>query len=545
MEEQLFNHIKNNNISVDIITAGQAAYGQYIHPERGPKSEPFFILKPHDEIALQQIILALNQFKISVVIFAGNTGLVSAQCAKNQAVLDLNFLDNLNSISFADKLFEFSKLPQSFSNAKKAEIWQDEFYKFVKENNYSTADFKNAAVQAQAGCSVGSINFVLEPAQIEIPIDTGAVYFGAGMSVGAGAANASHGTYGLMHGKMSDLVLEANSINGNGTLRQEVFDSNKKITIPEDKTIINSARAQYGDSALGTQGTFAVITNLKIKTTQKPIQQHLFYILCDDISQINSLRKLLHKNYPQNLRQFEIMSNFATEIVKNYEPDNFINPFNFGKSYNSKYIIMAEFITSELASKLGEIVFEFLTAQAKLPEDKIAYAAIDGENIIGDFEKFRKMRHAISGASTKYANSLGGANNHRITPDLSVPLNNLEAYIKQLEESFTQQNCEVNIFGHIGIGSLHVHIYSKTPLDKTNASGQTLKHDLTELAYKITNQHNGSCWSEHGIGTANAKLYTKYTQTEFVTEWLEYKRKHDPNNILNPLSNNFAELMQN
>jgi FAD/FMN-containing dehydrogenase len=544
--QQLFKYLEQEKIGVKIITPESPAYQYYTNPERGEKSEPSFILKPFDEAELQKVILALNKFKVSAVIFAGNTGLVSAQCAKNQALIDLNFLDNLTKIIFSDgRFFEFCKNPQEFSNAKKAQIWQDEFYNFIKNNNLTKKDFIGATIDCQAGCSVGTINFVLSVANIELPIDTGAVYFGAGMSAGGGAANASHGTYGLLHGKQSDLVLELNAINGDGSLRNEVFDANKPITIYEDKTIINSAKAQYGDSALATQGTFAVITNLKFKTALIPNQQHYFLVQIDSIKQANELRKNLHKQFPNNLRQFEIMSQFATELVRKFEPDNFINPFDNNQKYSSNYILMIEGISADFISTEGEdigiLFFEYLTKNLAIDSEKIAYAGINGDNTIGNLDAFKKLRHSISGASTKYANQLGkhsgGANFHRITPDISTPLNNISAFVDELQRFLEANNFELNIFGHIGIGSLHIHIYApqNMPLDK-NA-----KLQLTEKVFEITKKYNGSCWSEHGIGTANAKLYEKFTQKDFVDEWLGYKKKYDPNNILNPNSNDFAK----
>jgi FAD/FMN-containing dehydrogenase len=528
--KSLTDFLKIHNFNIELITPEHPSFDSYKNTERGLKSNPLIVFKPVDELALQQLIHALNQFKVSAVIFAGNTGLVSAQTAQEQAVIDLNYLNNLTKLSLKDK---------PYSHAKKADIWQQEMRYFINKHNLSIDDFIGATIECQGAVPVGSINYVLEPAGIEVPIDTGAVTMGGGMSAGAGVANASHGTFGLMHGKLSDLALQVRAINGNGSYRIDANHEGRKIPLFEDKVNINSARAQYGESAMGTQGTFCIITNLKFKTFPIPVQRHLFLIELDNIEQVNILRRHLHSKFPKNLRAYEIMNKFSTELVRKFESENYLNPFKSDKSpISSEYLILAEFVSADNDEKLVEPAFSEIQTVLGLGDDKVAYAGFDADNVTGAPDAFYELRHSISDASTKYARSLGQGEdnpsyNHRITPDVSAPLIRLEEYISTLKAKLEPLGYELAIFGHVGIGSLHLHIFS---------AQQVNRQTLTEYVFEITDDVEGSCWSEHGIGTANAALYEKYTPKELVQEWFTYKQKNDSNNILNPNSNNFAEM---
>lgn len=531
--EQLKNFLKNNKPDFKIIYPEDAAYGNYTNPERGEKSFPSLIFRPENTEQLQKIVKILNEYKFGAVIFAGNTGLVSAQRAQGEAVIDMNMLDNVTSITLKNgEVYNFSKPKES--PFKKAEIWKDELAIWKNSKEFANNDFYDAIIECEAGASVGTINSILEPLGIEVPIDTGAMWIGGGMSAGAAAANASHGTFGLLYGKASDLVVETESINGDGSLRTDKGQAGVKPTVLDGEVIINSARAQYGDSAIGTQGTFALITKLKFITKRIPVSRHYFLVQVDNLAEVANIRKALRMNFTNKVLQFEIMNHFSLELVRKFEPENYVNPFydDEGKPMDSKtpipskYVLMFQIIAFEDEDFYSYGAYDLLTQEIKFSENKIAYAGGNGD----DPEGFIKLRHSISGASSKYAASLGGAATHRITPDVSVPVYEIENYIKEVIKVAEDHNCEAAIFGHIGIGSFHVHVFGDI---------KNKKDEVLEMIYQITTKHNGSCWSEHGVGTVNAHFYKKYTPQKYMNEWLSYKKKYDPNNILSPQSNGF------
>ncbi|MDX1949005.1 MAG: FAD-binding oxidoreductase, partial [Rickettsiales bacterium] len=460
-------------------------------------------------------------------------------------VLDMNNFDRLISINLQNcETLNFSALNDIKLPIKKAEIWRGELENFIKNKNFSQKDFENASVECEAGIALGTINYVLEVAEIEIPVDTGAVWVGGGMSAGAAVANASHGTYGLLYGKASDLVLEVNSINGNGEFLCEKREVKPK-NFNENEAMINSAKAQYGESAIGTQGTFAVIYQLKFATKKLPKFRHYFLLKLDGISNLYKIRQVLRNNFARNLLQFEIMDNLSLKIIKNFEAENFVNPFfdETGKPFSSeaeidsKFLLMLQIIGDENDDYIGFAAYDFLNKNLGFSENNIAYSGSDSNE---SGEEFAKMRHSISGASTKYANSFGKANLNRVSLDLAVPIKHLEAFVNEIYSKINSQNLEGAVFGHIGIGAIHLHIFNKEK--EINPSW---KQEITEEIFSITKKYNGSCWSEHGIGTANASLYKKFTQEEYYQEWLSYKKKHDPNNILSPRNNGFDKELYN
>ncbi len=529
--EQLKNYLSANQLGFQIVYPENPAYENYTNPERGEKSVPSLIFIPDKIEHVQAILKLLNEYKFATVIFAGNTGLVSAQRAEGEAVIDMNLLDNIISLTLKNsEVFHFSKPNES--PLKKAYIWRDELVAWKNSKGFSNKDFFDAEIECEAGASFGTLNYILAPHEIEVPVDTGAIWVGGGMSAGAAVANASHGTYGMLHGKASDLVVEVEAINGDGSPRTDKGVAGVKPVVLDGEVALNSARPQYGDSAIGTQGVFAIITKIKFVTKRLPKSRHYFLVQLDDINIVNKLRKMLRMNFTNKVLQFEIMNQFSLELVRKFEPENYINPFydDAGKPMDgkapisSKYVLMFQIIAFEDEDFYSYGAYDLLTLEAKISENKIAYAGGNGD----DPEGFIRLRHSISSASNKYAASLGGSVEHRITPDVSVPVAEIEKFTQEVLKSVEDNNCEIALFGHTGIGSFHVHIFNIK--DKKPET----KEQLTGMIYQITTKHNGSCWSEHGVGTANAAMFKKYTPQKYIDEWVAYKKKYDPNNILSP-----------
>ncbi|HCR86317.1 MAG TPA: hypothetical protein DIV86_06525, partial [Alphaproteobacteria bacterium] len=79
----LKNIILNKISGIKTIYPDSVAFEKYIHIERGEAANPLVAFIPETSDELQKIILSLNEIKLGAVIFAGNTGLVSAQRAEN------------------------------------------------------------------------------------------------------------------------------------------------------------------------------------------------------------------------------------------------------------------------------------------------------------------------------------------------------------------------------------------------------------------------------------------------------------------------------
>ncbi|MDX1948881.1 MAG: hypothetical protein SFT90_00070, partial [Rickettsiales bacterium] len=120
------------NPSLKVISAEENSIEKYINIERGESAKPLFATIPSNKDELQSAIKILNQLKISAVIFAGNTGLVSSQRALNEAVLDMNNFDRLISINLQNcETLNFSALNDIKLPIKKAEIWRGELENFI------------------------------------------------------------------------------------------------------------------------------------------------------------------------------------------------------------------------------------------------------------------------------------------------------------------------------------------------------------------------------------------------------------------------------
>lgn len=532
--EDLIQHLNDHLYDFPVLLPGDKALEKYIHLERGGNGSPTLAFLPSSTMHIRQIFMLLNDFKHNAVIFSGNTGLVSAQRANHNAVIDLTQLSQLHALwSDGHIIHRFDELTASLSHEKKAIHWQKELSDHVEALRH----YSDISIECDAGVPLGSLNFILEPLEIEIPLDTGAVWMGGGMSIGGGLANATHGGYGLLHGTLCDLALEVESIQGDGEERRETRPLPDEPAHHPERCTINSAIAQYGDSALGTQGTFALITRARLRTTPIPKGRYLFLIKHTDITHIHQMRTLLSQQFAPHFRQCELMDRHTLHCLKTHMPDHYHNPFTDDggqpldptSEIDSAYTTLIEMVSPYADDDLGERIFTLLTQDLPIAPHHIAYASHQHN----DPERLMAIRHAVSEASTRYARQYGNPAEHRLTPDLCVPTIHIDAFESQLRQTIKSLGLELMLFGHIGIGAFHAHIFSKETITSPK------KWEILREIYSITRQYHGSCWSEHGIGTANAALYHEFTDEQDVNIWRDLIQRYDPNNILQPEANHF------
>lgn len=543
---------------IETLIPNPETHSEYFEVKRAPRGNPLFVAFPESHEQIQKTIEIIGKFKQGIVVKAGNTAFDASQVADNEIVLDVKYFDNLNAIKLKNgDEFKFSQPEKKMLKDQKADVWEAELKAWMDEKQYTKKDFADATVDAQSGLSVGSLNHVLRVAGLEFPIDTGAVSKGAGMTIGAAGAKASHGTYGLLHGTGSNLVKGGDSVRGNGTEWQFENPPLTDRVIDRDKTAIDSAVAQFGHSPLATHGMLSVITDMQLYTTQIPEQRHLIMLKIDDPEQVNSLVETLWaKGLKQNLRQYELMDKESLDMVKHYHKDGYINPF--GKKEDpigSEYVLMAEFISHDINEPLIEKVVEIFETDHDIQKLGIntgdfAYSGereeggrINTEG--GKRELFTKLRHSITGSSDGYAGTLGGTDiEHRITPDVSVPLNELNSFIKDIKELSEKRGLKHIKFGHIGIGAFHLHIFSEENLTEKESNGLTRGQNLLKEVFDIVKKHRGSCWSEHGVGPKGGALWEEYTSRDQVDMLIAMKLENDPNCVLSPRSNNMKKHIE-
>jgi FAD/FMN-containing dehydrogenase/Fe-S oxidoreductase len=114
--------------------------------------------------------------------------------------------------------------------------------------------------------------------------------------------------------------------------------------------------------------------------------------------------------------------------------------------------------------------------------------------------------------------------------DLSVPVEHLGEFVREMERIFTSHNTTGDFYAHASAGCLHL----RPLLDIKSSQGITLMRMIAEEAVKLTLRLGGAVSGEHGDGLARSEwLETAYGH-ELFDAFKLLKNTADPKGILNP-----------
>lgn len=116
-----------------------------------------------------------------------------------------------------------------------------------------------------------------------------------------------------------------------------------------------------------------------------------------------------------------------------------------------------------------------------------------------------------------------------VRADLAVPISALPRLVERCGEAGIKQGCRVFLFGHAGIGILHVLIPARRAESASWAAAQTAKDDLVAVAIEL----GGTVSGEHGMGSGNRK-YAANALGPALDLMKAVKGVFDPKGILNP-----------
>ena len=113
--------------------------------------------------------------------------------------------------------------------------------------------------------------------------------------------------------------------------------------------------------------------------------------------------------------------------------------------------------------------------------------------------------------------------------DAAVPFENLPDFVEDFRSLLDARGLSYGMFGHADVGCVHV----RPALDMRRPEDAAVIRDLSDQVNRLTRQHKGLIWGEHGKGfrgeyapeVFGAKLYSALCRI---------KAAFDPDNLLNP-----------
>lgn len=266
----------------------------------------------------------------------------------------------------------------------------------------------------------------------------------------------------------------------------------------------------------GSEGTLAFITAAKIKLSPlMPPHKKLVCIHCTSIDE--SLRaNLVVLEY--NPSAVELMDHYIFEATKRNRGQIENRFFVEG---DPRAILVAE-LTRDSAEKL-EADTQALIASLKNKGLGYSYPVVGGD----DIKKVWNLRKAGLGL---LSNVPGDAKPVPVIEDTAVDVNDLPAYIAEVNAALKARDLYSVHYAHAGSGELHL----RPIIDLKTTEGVRLFRAVAEDTAALVKKYNGSLSGEHGDGRLRGEFIPKMIGEHNYALIKGLKKVWDPNNIFNP-----------
>ncbi|HSP77189.1 MAG TPA: FAD-binding oxidoreductase, partial [Myxococcaceae bacterium] len=239
---------------------------------------------------------------------------------------------------------------------------------------------------------------------------------------------------------------------------------------------------------IGSEGTLGIITEATLKLAPLPGKQDVFLFAVPDMAGVLTLFREARRA-PLILTAYEFFTDRCLERVQRHR--KLRSPFDAPSSH---YVLMEA--ESKDASEV-EAWLASLFERGLVTDGTLAQSPSQASELWA-------LRESIS--ESLAATGLPHKN------DVSLPVAALEAFCSELEAVFGARypGWEINLFGHIGDGNLHINVMKPEGLEKAEFLAHTQEAD--HAMFELVRKHGGSISAEHGIGLLK-KDYLSYSRS--------------------------------
>ncbi len=361
-----------------------------------------------------------------------------------------------------------------------------------KMNRILDIDKENLNALVEPGVINGRFQRELERHNLFYPPDPASMNF---CTMGGNVAENAGGPRALKYGVTRDYVMGLEAVLPNGQVINTGVRTAKGV-VGYDLTRL----------LVGSEGTLAVITKIRLKVLPMPEDVVALLVLFKDIEQSgNAVKQIFAKGIIP--RTLEFMDGEAIKAVEGYKP--------VGLPKGAEAILLIELdgypaVIATMAEKISALC-----------------TALDGEVIMAEDESAREKlweaRRAISPA-------LYHLKPTKINEDIVVPRSRIPDMLKILKRLSQETGITIVNFGHAGDGNIHVNLM----VDRNNREEYENAQKLVREIFRTTLELGGTISGEHGVGLTKAN----YISMEIPPVELELMKKiknvFDPMNILNP-----------
>lgn len=265
----------------------------------------------------------------------------------------------------------------------------------------------------------------------------------------------------------------------------------------------------------GSEGTLCFVTEAKIALVDMPPAS--VGVVC---VHANSIAESLHANRVAMLhhpKASELVDKYIMDFTKNH---TVYSQNRFFMEGDPAALLMVEFWGNSDA----EVLVQANGLIADLRQENLGYAypVLFGN----DANKAWDIRKAGLGL---IRNLPGDTQPVNLIEDCAVAVEDLPAYIEDLENLLASHGLNASYYAHAGAGELHVEPMINL---KTSEGKQKFRAVLADTA-KLVKKYNGALSGEHGDGRLRGEFIPFMMGEEVYEMFRQVKRIWDPNGIFN------------
>ncbi|MGD8525342.1 MAG: FAD-linked oxidase C-terminal domain-containing protein [Thioalkalispiraceae bacterium] len=362
-----------------------------------------------------------------------------------------------------------------------------------KMNRIIKLDTANRYMVVEPGVTNQQVQDAAKAAGFFWPPDpTSAAY----CSVGGNLAYNSAGPRAVKYGTPRENVFGLRAVTGKGEqIRTGVYTT--KGVVGYDLTRL----------LIGSEGTLAIITEATLKLTPLPESKRTLQAIYQDIeSAAQAVASIMAQ--PIVPCALEFIDGQAINMIRDYSEANL--PEKAGA------LLMIEVDGQEY-------MLDRAVEAIKLAASNDGLVEIHAAQTEQQVAALWATRKALSPALRKIAPK-------KINEDVVVPVSNIPALIRGLEELANKYQIIIVNFGHAGNGNIHVNLL----LDPDDPQQMKNGHQCLDEVFALVLELKGTLSGEHGVGIEKRDFVDREIEPVTLNLMRRIKSEFDPNGILNP-----------
>ena len=268
----------------------------------------------------------------------------------------------------------------------------------------------------------------------------------------------------------------------------------------------------------GAEGTFGVMTEIKLNVVPKPTQTALAIVHFEDLKEALEAVPVILEVSPSAV---ELLDNLGLTMCREVpEYARLLRSFIEG---TPNCVLITEFYgesTSELRSKVDRL------------KDHLHKQRVNVTAVVPAFDRqHQKDVWTVRKVGLGLLMSIKG--DHKPIPfieDAAVPVEHLAEYVTRIEKFCNDRGTKVAYYAHASAGCVHIR-----PLINAKEATEVAKlPEITGFSVDLLKGYGGSLSSEHGDGRARSQFNEQFFGPELYGLYQQTKRIFDPKGIMNP-----------